>query len=219
MKILIIEDDPRIREELAKLLMTYEYEPIILTSFTQVVEQVCALDVHLILLDINLPVEDGYEICRKIKKRSTVPILFVTSRDSEEDELKSLLVGGDDFIRKPYNKMILLEKIKHALAVTNPIHYKELVRKGITLDLHLSLLRYRDQEVELTRNEFRILYYFFLHGDRVITKEELLEYLWNDKYYLDENILIVNINRLRRKASEIGIVDLIQTVRGKGYRL
>lgn len=94
-----------------------------------------------------------------------------------------------------------------------------MTKKGYTLDLHLSLLKYKDQEIELTRNEFRILYYFFMNDERVISKEELLEKLWNDKYYLDENILLVNINRLRKKAEEIGIKDLLENVRGKGYKL
>ena len=111
----------------------------------------------------------------------------------------------------------MLEKIKRVL-VQNPVYYQEIVKGEYVLNLPLSILKYRQQEVELTRNEFRILYYFFTH-DGVISKEALLEDLWNDKYYLDESILLVNINRLRKKASSIGILNLIVTVRGKGYRL
>lgn len=99
------------------------------------------------------------------------------------------------------------------------MNFKEITKKGYTLDLHLSLLKYDNKEIELTRNEFRILYYFFMNDNRIISKEELLEKLWNDKYYLDENILLVNINRLRKKAEEIGIKDLLENVRGKGYKL
>ena len=131
----------------------------------------------------------------------------------------SIKAGGIDFITKPYNKSILLEKIKRALNNTNPKNYKEITKKGYTLDLHLAILKFQDQEVELTRNEFRILYYFFLNSERIISKDELLEYLWNDKYYLDETILLVNINRVRKKASDIGIKNLLTTIRGQGYKL
>lgn len=219
MRILIIEDDLKIREELSKLLKKNGYETILLNEFEKIPLQIENIDANLILLDINLPFENGYEICKKIKSISNIPIIFVTSRDSTEDEIMSIKVGGIDFITKPYDTIILLEKIKRAINLTDPKNFKEMTKKGYTLDLHLSLLRYKDKEIELTRNEFRILYYFFMNDNRVITKDELLEKLWNDKYYLEENVLLVNINRLRKKAQEIGIENLLENVRGKGYRL
>ena len=129
------------------------------------------------------------------------------------------LSGGDDFITKPYNKSILLEKIKRALRQFDPIQYKELKVKDMVLDLHLSIVKHNDKEVELTRNEFHILYYFFMNPDKLITKEELLDYLWNEKYYLDDNILNVNLNRLRKKLKEIDQPDFIKTIRGQGYQI
>ncbi|HIT23072.1 MAG TPA: response regulator transcription factor [Candidatus Faecimonas intestinavium] len=219
MKIAIVEDDMKIREELSKLLKNNGYETIIFNDFENIPLLIKNSEANLVLLDINLPFENGYEICRKIKNESNIPIIFVTSRDSTEDEIMSIKVGGIDFITKPYDTIILLEKIKRAINLTDPKNFKEMTKKGYTLDLHLSLLKYKDQEIELTRNEFRILYYFFMNDERVISKEELLEKLWNDKYYLDENILLVNINRLRKKAEEIGIKDLLENVRGKGYKL
>ena len=219
MKIAIVEDDMKIREELSKLLKNNGYETISFTEFENIPLQIKKSEANLVLLDINLPFENGYEICRKIKEDRNIPIIFVTSRDSTEDELMSIKVGGIDFITKPYDTIILLEKIKRAINLSNPMNFKEITKKGYTLDLHLSLLKYGDKEIELTRNEFRILYYFFMNDNRVISKEELLEKLWNDKYYLDENILLVNINRLRKKAEEIGIKDLLENVRGKGYKL
>lgn len=219
MKIAIVEDDMKIREELSKLLKNNGYEAIIFNDFENIPLLIKNSEANLVLLDINLPFENGYEICRKIKNESNIPIIFVTSRDSTEDEIMSIKVGGIDFITKPYDTIILLEKIKRAINLTDPKNFKEMTKKGYTLDLHLSLLKYKDQEIELTRNEFRILYYFFMNDERVISKEELLEKLWNDKYYLDENILLVNINRLRKKAEEIGIKDLLENVRGKGYKL
>lgn len=199
MKIAIVEDDMKIREELSKLLKNNGYETIIFNDFENIPLLIKNSEANLVLLDINLPFENGYEICRKIKNESNIPIIFVTSRDSTEDEIMSIKVGGIDFITKPYDTIILLEKIKRAINLTDPKNFKEMTKKGYTLDLHLSLLKYKDQEIELTRNEFRILYYFFMNDERVISKEELLEKLWNDKYYLDENILLVNINRLRKK--------------------
>lgn len=217
MNIAIVEDDLVIREKLSLLLQDAGYQTTLIEDFEHVVDTLLEEDANLILLDINLPFMDGYDICKKIKEKSNIPIIFVTSRDTTEDEIKSIQVGGVDFITKPYNKIVLLEKIKRAL--NDPIHFRELTKNGYTLDLHLSILKYQDQEIELTRNEFRILYYFFTNPGRIITKDELLEKLWNDKYYLDDNILAVNMNRLRNKAKEIGITEFLTNIRGKGYKL
>lgn len=219
MNIVIVEDDSIIREKLSILLQDAGYETTLIENFENVVDDLLKIDANLILLDINLPYMDGYDICKKIKEKSNIPIIFVTSRDTTEDEIKSIRVGGVDFITKPYNKIVLLEKIKRALKLNNPINFRELTKNGYALDLHLSILKYQDKEIELTRNEFRILYYFFTNSGRLITKDELLEKLWNDKYYLDDNILSVNINRLRNKAKEIGITDFLTNIRGKGYKL
>ena len=219
MNIAIVEDDLVIREKLSLLLQDAGYQTTLIEDFEHVVDTLLEEDANLILLDINLPFMDGCDICKKIKEKSNIPIIFVTSRDTTEDEIKSIQVGGVDFITKPYNKIVLLEKIKRALKLNDPIHFRELTKNGYTLDLHLSILKYQDQEIELTRNEFRILYYFFTNPGRIITKDELLEKLWNDKYYLDDNILAVNMNRLRNKAKEIGITEFLTNIRGKGYKL
>ena len=208
MKIAIVEDDKTIREELSKLLKKHDYDTILIEDFDNIPEHIINSDASLVLLDVNLPHENGYAICKKIKEKSNIPIIFVTSRDTTKDEIISIRVGGIDFIAKPYDTGVLLEKIKRAIKLSNPQNFKEMTKKGYTLDLHLSLLKYKDKEVELTRND-----------DRIITKDELLEKLWNDKYYLDENILLVNIARLRKKAEEIGIENLLENVRGKGYKL
>ena len=219
MKIAIIEDDEITRLELSKLLNGQGYETVLLTDFENVTAELVNYSLELVLLDINLPYENGYEVCKKIKEITPVPIIFVTSRDTSADELRSIQVGGIDFITKPYDTLILLEKIKRALKLSNPNNFRELVKKDCILDLHLSILKYKGESIELTRNEFRILYYFFMNEDKVIGKEELLEKLWNDKYYLDENVLLVNISRLKKKMKDIGIVHLLENVRGKGWRL
>lgn len=219
MNIAIIEDDEVTRLELSKLLKMHGYETVLLTDFANITEELKNYSVELILLDINIPYENGYKICEKIKQISSVPIIFVTSRDTSADELKSIQAGGIDFVTKPYNTLILLEKIKRALKLSNPNNFRKIKKKDCTLDLHLSILKYQDKSVELTRNEFRILYYFFMNDEKTITKEELLEKLWNDKYYLDENVLMVNMTRLKKKMKEIGITHLLKNTRGKGWKL
>lgn len=219
MKIGIVEDDEMTRFELSKLLEAQGYETLLLTEFENLADEMREISPDLILLDINLPYENGYEVCEKIKRRQQVPVLFVTSRDTSEDELRSIQAGGIDFVAKPYDTLILLEKIKRALKLSNPNNFREIVKKGCTLDLHLSVLKYKNESIELTRNEFRILYYFFMNEEKIISKEELLEKLWNDKYYLDENVLLVNLTRLKKKMKEIGIVHLLENVRGKGWKL
>ena len=220
MKILLVEDDPKIRQELKVLLENNQYEIAMIEDFTKdITEEINKIAKDLILLDINLPNQNGFDVCKKIKEKESVPIIFVTSCTGEESELKSILSGGDDFITKPYNKDILLEKIKRTIKKQNPIQYKEINVNGVTLDLHLSLVKYQNNSIELTRNEFLLLYYFFINPKKIITKEELLDYLWNEKYYLDDNILTVNINRLRKKLEEIGLQDFITTIRKKGYKI
>ena len=217
MKILIVEDDFKIREELKILLEREGYQVVIVSSFLNIVEDIKQIEFDLLLLDINLPNKNGFMICKEIKKNKKAPIIFVTSRNTEEDELNSILVGGDDFVTKPYNKYILLEKIRRSLKLHDPTHYKELVVHDVVLDLHFSKVKYHDQEIELTRNEFRILYYLFLNSGQVLSKEKLTQYLWNDEYYLYETILLVNINRLRKKLEDIGLSNFVQTKRGVGY--
>lgn len=218
MTIGIVEDDKKIRENLKYLLEENNYDTLLIDDFEDCVTKLKKENINLLLLDITLPNTNGFSICQKLKKEKNIPIIFVTSNTSAESELKSIQVGGIDYITKPYNKWLLLEKIKRATE-KNPIDYKEISKNNYTLDLHLSILKYKERKIELTRNEFRILYYFFITKKEIITKEELLEFLWNDKCYLDENILLVNINRLRKKAKEIGIESIIKTVRGKGYTL
>ncbi len=219
MRIAIIEDDDRTRQELAKLLIRYGYDTVQPDHFEDMVTELTGIPADLILMDINLPYENGYELCRRIRDTSRVPVIFVTSRDTSEDELKSIQAGGIDFIAKPYDPLILLEKIRRALHLTDPKNYRELTRKDCTLDLHMSVIKYKGRETELTRNEFRILYYFFMNNGRILSKEELLEKLWNDRYYLDENILLVNMTRLKHKLRDIGITHLLRNIRGEGWIL
>lgn len=218
MKIAIIEDDLFLRDELAILLIENNYE-VLKVDLDNYLEDLTSFHPNLVLLDINLPNENGFEICKKIKKEHSIPIMFMTSSDREEDELKSIISGGDDFIRKPYNTLILLEKIKRTIVKADVTNYKEITIGEVTLDLHLSLIKFRDEEIELTRNEFKIMYFLFLNPNREITHDEIITYLWNDKFYVDENILNVNITRIRKKLESIGLYDFVKNIRRVGYRL
>ena len=219
MTIAIAEDNTTTRRELSRLLTSHGYETVLPDDFKDLAGQLAGLSADLILLDVNLPYENGYDICRRIRELTRTPVIFVTSRDTSADELMSIRAGGIDFVSKPYDPLILLEKIRRALRLTDPGNFRELTRKGCTLDLHLSVIRYSGREAELTRNEFRILYYFFMNSGKVIGKEELLEKLWNDRFYLDENVLMVNMTRLKHKLREIGITHLPENIRGKGWKL
>lgn len=201
-KILVVEDDERIREELSALLRANGYEPV--------EERPC----DLALLDINLPGESGYEICRKLRMDSDVPVIFLTARDTVEDEILGFGVGADDFIRKPYHSSVLLARISRLLKRKNQA--VTTVRE-LTLNHSEMKVFFRDDSVELTKNEMRIL--SCLMKQPLCTKEELIEDLWSNQLYIDENTLYVNINRLREKLRQIGAKNYIYTVRGVGYRL
>lgn len=201
-RIQIIEDDTAIRTELTTLLQTNGYLPV--------EDGPC----DLILMDVNLPGESGYTLCRKLRQVSNTPVIFLTARDTPEDELLAFGVGGDDFIRKPYNSAVLLARIARILKTTAG---ETLTVKGLTLDLPGMRVVFDGTSAELTKNEARILW--CLMQKDVCTREELIEDLWTNGMYIDSNTLYVNIGRLREKLSQIGADGLIRTVRGVGYRL
>lgn len=203
-KILVIEDDAAIRSELIRFLHTNGYQTVDDTS-----EQY-----DLALMDVNLPGKSGYTLCRELREHSRVPVIFLTARDTPEDELLAFGVGADDFIRKPYNSSVLLARISRLLKVSAST---VLQGKGFELSLSDLKLHHGDESIELTKNEARIL--ACLMGKELCTKTELIEDLWSNSLYIDENTLYVNIGRLREKLDGIGLNDLIHTVRGVGYRL
>ncbi len=201
-KILVIEDDEIIKNELCTLLQSNGY---------QTVE---SMPCDLALLDINLPRDSGYEICRKLRLKSDIPVIFLTARDGAEDELIGFGVGADDFIRKPYNSSVLLARISRLLKRKNNT-LKQV--RGLTLNLEDMSVTFGENHAELTKNETQIL--ACLMSRDLCSKEEIIEDLWSNNMYVDENTLYVNINRLRGKLSRLGAEDFIRTVRGVGYRL
>ncbi|MGN0203604.1 MAG: response regulator transcription factor [Coprococcus sp.] len=201
-RILIIEDDDVIRAELKTLLLTNGYQPVD--------GQPC----DLILMDVNLPGENGFTLCRKLRQTADTPVIFLTARDTPEDELLAFSVGGDDFIRKPYNSAVLLARIGRMLKGTAN---DTLAVRGLILDLPGMKASFNSNTVELTKNETRILW--CLMQKELCTRDELIEDLWTNGMYIDGNTLYVNIGRLREKLSQIGATDFVRTVRGVGYRL
>ena len=220
-KIMIVEDDIEIREELKILLQNNGYEVKVTTNFENVEKQILEEQCHLILLDINLPNKNGYEICSKIRTKSKLPIIFVTSRNSSMDELNGIMLGGDDYIEKPYNVPVLLARIQNLLNRVYPKEQKssKLEYKGITLDILKSQIKYNDKEIELTKTEIKTLYYLLKNTDRIISRTEIIDYLWDNEVYADDNSLSVVITRLREKLKKIGVEHLIETKRGQGYKL
>lgn len=218
-KIIIVEDDEVIRDELQDFLKKYGYEVNAPTNFNNIIEYIEKANANLILLDINLPMYDGYYICREIRKKSEIPIIVVTSRDSEVDELMSMNLGADDFITKPYNTEILLARITNLLRRTygnlktnNIISYKE-----FNLNLSNATINYKDKSLELTKNDIKILSCLINNKGNIVKRDYLMEYLWKSDYFVDDSTLTVNINRLRKKLEDIGIKNAIETRRGLGY--
>ncbi len=215
---MIIEDNKTIRERLADLLIKYGYEVFLPKDFTNIIEDFNKNNPHLILLDINLPIFDGFHFCKEIRKHSNIPIIFVTSRDSNMDEIMSMTVGGDDFITKPYDSQILIARITAVLRRSyNNLSNDILEYKGVGLNLGKGNVTYQNNTIDLTKNELKILHNLLQNKGSIVTRDDLMNYLWNDDVFLDDNTLTVNINRLRKKLEEINIIDFIETRRGLGY--
>ncbi|MCM1044827.1 MAG: response regulator transcription factor [Candidatus Gastranaerophilales bacterium] len=219
-RILIIEDDPVIRDELALLLSNEGYQTLAVTKFSNAAMQVSEYNPNLILLDLNLPGRDGLSLCADIRRVSSTPIIFVTSRDSAVDELRALSLGGDDYITKPYNIPVLLARIKAVLRRSGGAAEPDtLSTDGLTLHLTQGTASAGGKTVELTRNELKILSYLMTHAGKIVSRADLIEVLWESQIYIDDNTLSVNVTRLRGKLAELGLPDLIKTRRGMGYQL
>lgn len=219
-KIFIIEDEEKIRNELSTFLNKYGYITSYSVDFENIVEEALKSKCNLILLDINLPYYDGYYVCREIRKKSDVPIIVVTSRDSEVDELMSMNLGADDFITKPYNTQILLARISSILRRSyNSKDLDILEYRDLEHNLSTSEAIYKDKKIELSKNEGRILYVLIKNNGKIVSRNEIIEALWESDEFVDDNTLTVNINRLRKKLEEIGANDFLKTKRGQGYIL
>ena len=220
-KIMIIEDTPAIREELALLLENEGYTPLMVTEFTDVPSQAVRERPDLILLDIGLPGKDGFSLCAALRKAIPATVIFVTSRGAGVDEVRALSLGGDDYITKPYSVPVLLARIKAVLRRSSgDLEPADILEAG---GLHLSLCKgvvsANGKTAELTRNELQILVCLMSHVGQIVSRADLIDTLWDNRIYIDDNTLSVNMTRLRGKLAEIGLSDVIKTRRGMGYQL
>lgn len=215
-KILIIEDDISLCNELKDLLDNAGYEGIILNNFSNSLNEIIETNPDLILLDINIPYINGQVLLQSLRKTSSIPVIMVTSRGEDTDEVLSISYGADDYITKPYNPTILLLRIGAVLKRmdknTDIVTYKDLkiyTNKGI--------IKTSDEEIILTKNEMLIFNYLLSHKERLVTRDELMAELWNNNEYINDNTLTVNISRLRSKLKEVGYENMIETRKGIGY--
>lgn len=216
-KILIVEDEVKIREELASFLKNNGYEVIILNNFENTLNDILSKDVGLILMDINIPGVNGMYLCKEIRKVKNIPIIIVTSKNSEMDELICMNYGADDFITKPYNLQVLLAHIEAVLKRSNPSFNYVLDYNGMKIDLSKGTINYNDKSIILTKNEISILAYLLENRGKVVSRDDLINYLWDSEMFTDDNTLTVNITRLRKKLEELGFDNVIETRRGWGY--
>lgn len=219
-KIMIIEDDPVIRDELALLLKNEGYQPISITVFEDIIAQILTTLPDLVLLDLGLPGQDGFSLCTELRRKLDIPVIFVTSHDSAYDELYALSLGGDDYVTKPYNVPVLLARIRSVLrrsVVKSDMEFPSV--NGLTLDPMKGNASANGQTIELTRNELQILACLMDHAGEIVSRADLIEALWDNRIYIDDNTLSVNMTRLRGKLDDIGLPDFIKTRRGMGYQL
>lgn len=223
-RIFLIEDDPKIANLLKDYLERYEYVVRIVEHFDKIIDEFNKFEPHLVLLDINLPRYDGFYWCRQIRSISNCPIIFVSARDSGMDQVMAIENGGDDYITKPFNFDVVQAKIKGIIrriygeyATSKQSDFMEV--NGFLLHLTAMEVECNEQLAPLTKNEFVLLKAFMDRLNQVLSRTYLLEMLWDDEQFVDDNTLSVNITRLRKKLEDIGIRNSIQTIRGAGYKM
>lgn len=218
-KILIVEDDEKLRRELKNFLNHNGYQAIGLDKFDCVMQDILNAKSDLILLDINLPFNDGEYICKEIRKTSEVPIIMITSRNNEIDELLSMNYGADDYVTKPFNIQILLAKIGAILKRANTFNQNRIDCKNFILNISESKIERENMQIDLTKNESKILQCLARNRNKIVAREEIMDFLWSTDAFVDDNSLTVNINRVRGKLEEVGLKNILETKRGQGYIL
>jgi len=222
-KIMIVEDDPKIASLLEQAIKKYGYDTFIVDQFDQVMDVFHTFEPHLVLLDINLPSFDGYYWCRQIRQVSTCPVIFISARTGQMDQVMALENGADDFITKPFHPEIVLAKINSQLRRAYGEYaakQNERVIEAAQLKLYPERLQivYQEQTEDVTKNEALILELLLSRYPKVAGREDLLEKIWDENAFVDENTLNVNIKRVRNRLEGIGLKDVVETVRGVGYR-
>ena len=215
--ILIIEDDRKLRNELTLYLNNNGYAVNEILDFKNSVDLIVKSGADVVLLDVNLPGIDGEYICKEVRKKSDIPIIMLTSRTSEMDELICINYGADDYITKPYNPRILIARIEALLKRVNKDFSQSISYMDLTVNISKSTFTYNDREIDLSKNELKILHFLIKNKSRIVSRDELMDYLWDNNEFVDDNTLTVNINRLRKKLEIAGVNKFIETKRGQGY--
>ena len=219
-RILIIEDDEKLRKELKIFLENNGYEVVTIEEFHNVLEQIKQISAHLILLDINLPNADGIYLLKELRKETDIPVIMITSRDNEMDELISMNYGADHYVTKPFHTQILLAKMVAILKRASGQTEKEKIDCGsFCIQIAKSRIEKDGQMVELTANELKILTFLARKRGKIVSREDIMNDLWDSENFIDDNTLTVNMTRIRNKLETIGLKDIIETRRGQGYLL
>jgi len=219
-KILVIEDEEKIRDIIKKSLRKWGFEAYAVNNFNNVFEEFVQINPGLVLMDVNLPAFDGFYWCNKIRSVSKVPVIFLSSRSTNMDVIMAVNMGADDYITKPFSMDILMAKINAILRRTysyGDTSMDTLDYKGAVLSLRDNTLYVGEKSIELTKNEFKILYILMKKHETIVSREAIMQELWQDENFIDDNTLTVNINRLRKKLKEIGLIDFIKTIINQGY--
>lgn len=220
-KILLVEDDAVIRQQVKKMLEQWGFEVIAVEDFMQVLTIFVKEEPHLVLMDIGLPLFNGYHWCQEIRKISKVPIMFLSSRDQAMDIVMAINMGGDDFVTKPFDNNVLLAKVQGLLRRSYEFGTDQslLEYHGVIFNLKSMDMMYDGEVITLTKNEFQILRVLFEHSGSIVSRDDLMKELWNSDFFIDDNTLSVNVARLRKKLEEVGLKNFIETKKGIGYRL
>lgn len=220
-KILLVEDDEIIRQQVKKMLEQWGFEVVAVEDFMDVLGLFVKTEPHLVLMDIGLPLFNGYHWCQEIRKISKVPIMFLSSRDQAMDIVMAINMGADDFVTKPFDNNVLLAKVQGLLRRSYEFGTDQslLEHRGAILNLKSMDLVYEGELLSLTKNEFQILRVLFEHSGEIVARDDLMRELWNSDFFIDDNTLSVNVARLRKKLEEVGLVNFIETKKGIGYGL
>lgn len=219
-KLLIVEDDVDMAEVMNNILSKWGFNAFICENFSNIINSFEKVKPHIVLMDINLPAFDGFYWCKKIREISSVPVIFISSRDSSMDIVMAINNGGDDYIQKPFDSSVLVAKLQAIIRRTyeyQMIDTQIIECNDLILNLNDTTIHYKNNSLELTKNEFRILKTLMENKGKVVLREKLMKHLWNDDIYVNENTLTVNVNRLRKRLEDIGVFDFINTKKGMGY--
>ncbi len=221
-KILIVEDDKALCNNIKASISKWNFEGIAVQNFEDILKEFVKHNPHLVIMDINLPYFDGFYWCKKIRDISRVPIIFLSSRDSNMDIVMAVNMGGDDYVTKPFSMDILLAKMQALIRRAysyGQVDEQIIECNGVILNISDGTLTYNEKKIELTKNEFKILQLLMRNKGKIVSRDKIMRVLWESEYFISENTLTVNVNRLRSKLEDIGLKDLIVTKKSQGYMI